>query len=108
MDTRLNTAIKALAQHIKDWPEHKKKPIRDFVIVVQNIISEHEMECLSYDVAIRKSIQDEKLLLLIMESYGIDVSEALSKTRAGIHSTHDLAINCGVYKIPEKLQHEQL
>jgi len=112
-DQKLHNAVMKLAVEVKHWPEHQKKPVRDFVKVIQDLISDHEMECLSYDVAIRKhianSITREDLLKKIMETYAIDITQACRpRTYNQIMIDYDLAVSCGVYKTPEKIPYERI
>jgi hypothetical protein len=107
-DEILNRAIRELAYSVKNWPDHQKKPIFRFVNVIQELISDHEMECLSYDVAIRKHIAQERILLMIMETYGIDISLALGRRDDQIFSDHDLATNLNIVRVPEKIGYERI
>ena len=77
--------------------------ILEIAELYNQILSTYELELLKYQVELSKQIKQERKLLDILETYGIDLATALSRSDNQIESDYDLAINCGVCKVPEKL-----
>ena len=80
--------------------------ILEFADIVEEILSDYEMEILSYQVALRKEINSERWVIAILESYGVDIQIALGRSDASLKSDYDFAKNHQIYRIPEKLQNQ--
>ena len=66
-----------------------------FARKIEGVLSWYQLEMMSLTLALNNEIKTQKLLIKIMEAYGIDPSEALSRD-----ATNTVA-NC--YKIPENI-----
>ena len=77
--------------------------ILEIAELYDKILSSYELELLKHQVELSKQIKQERKLLNILETYGIDLTQALSRSDNQLESDYDLAINCGVCKVPEKL-----
>jgi len=101
-DKRLDLATSRLIASIKQHPQ-LRKPAVDFAKEIEGILAEHAMENLQMYHKIAYLIKCEKLLIEIMQGYGIDIQQALGQSDYQIYSHIELGKK-GLYKIPEKLK----
>lgn len=76
--------------------------ILEFSDIVEEVLSDYEMEILSYEVALRKQIVSERYVIALLETYGVDVSIALGRRNDTILSDWEISQTCNTYRIPEK------
>ena len=101
-DKRLDMATHRLIASIKQHPQ-LKKPAVDFAKEIEGILADYSMEALHLHHKIAYLIKCEKVLIDIMQGYGIDIQQALGQSDYQIYSHIELGKK-GLYKIPEKLK----
>jgi hypothetical protein len=91
---------------LKSATENKRlqAQILQFADVVEDILSDYEMEVARLETELNKQVVSERYIIAILETYGIDPQTALGRRDNQIMSDHDLAMSCSVYRIPEKLK----
>jgi len=99
-------SLKKLARFLVESKKSREEiePIVDFIDKWTKYLSWVEMENLHLETQLTYEIKTQRILLNVMETYGIDLSEALSKSQDRMLSDLDLAQNYGNYKIPEKIK----
>lgn len=81
---------------------HLKADIIKFANEVNTVIKDLERETLDLELALISQIKSERVLLNLMEAYGIDLSHALRGPDSAILSRIELS-KTGTVMIPEKL-----